>query len=71
MSSSISFINVLVFSLQVFYFTWLNLFLDILFFFDILINGIVSLIFLSDSSLLVYKNERFFPVDFYPTALLN
>ena len=39
---------------------WLNLFLGILFIFDVIVNGIVFLVFLPDSSLLTYKNATDF-----------
>ena len=40
--------------------TEVGLFLGVLFCFDVVINGIVSLISLSDLSLLVYRNARDF-----------
>ena len=56
LSSSLSFIIVLKF-LKYRLFTFLDrFFLDILFFFDAIIKGIISLISLSDVSLLVYRN---------------
>ena len=39
---------------------WLGLFLGIFFFFDAVASGIVFLVFLPDSSLLVYKSAADF-----------
>ena len=72
MSSSVSFFSVLQFS-EYRTFTSLGRFIPRYFIlFDVMINGIVSLISLSDSLLLVYRNA----VDFcililYPATLLN
>ena len=50
----------------------LNLFLDILSFFDATVNGIILLDSLSDSSLLAYKNAtNFWILILYPATLLN
>ena len=53
-SSSVSFISVLQFSVYKFFSFLDNFFLGILFFFDAIVNGIVFLISLSDSSF--FKN---------------
>ena len=52
---------------------WLDLFLGILFyFFDAMVNGIIFLVSLSDSSLLVSKSTtNFYILIFYPATLLN
>ena len=62
MPSSISFINILVFGVQVFSSLWLNLFLGVLFF-DGIVNGPIFLI----SLLLMYRKQQIL----YPTSLLN
>lgn len=40
-------------------------FISVLFFFDAILNRIVFLIFFSDSSLLIYRNETNFVCQFY------
>ena len=63
-SSLISFINVVICSVQVFH-LWLNLFLSILILFVAIVNGIIFLISFLYSSLFMYGNAHDFYVDFY------
>ena len=51
---------------------WLSLFLGILFFFDVIVNEIVSLIFISDSvSLVCRRVTEFCILILCPATLLN
>ena len=51
---------------------WLNLFLGNFFFFGATVNGTVSLVSISNSSLLLYKNATdFWILILYPVILLN
>ena len=62
----------IVFCVQVFASLGRCVFLGILFFFDVMVDGIVSLIPPSELSLLVYRNVRDFCVwILYPATLLN
>ena len=75
MSSLISFISVLYFS-ECRSFVSLGRFIPryfiLFYFFDVMVNGVVSLISLSDLSLLVYRNVIHFSVlIFYPETLPN
>ena len=51
---------------------WLNLFQGVLFFFDVIMNEIIFLVSLSDSSLLVYISAtELWILILYPATLLN
>ena len=70
--SPISFIHVLQFS-EYSYFTYLGRLIPRHFIlFDVMVNGVVSLISLSNSLLLVYRNETYFCIlILHPATLLN
>ena len=71
LSSLISFISILQFS-EYRSFVSLGRFIQKYFLFDVMVNGIVSLISLSNLLLLVYRNSRDFCVlTLYPATLLN